>query len=289
MSKYNALFACMPTTVRRELVSVANSRIGGVDSYSEIHLTVGTRSSVVSLSERIFLTASITESDMQSTVAALCEGSVYAHRDTIAGGYISLDCGIRVGICGQARYERGTLVGVSDISSLVIRIPTASSSLSAELYDAWQRTEHGMLIYSAPGVGKTTALRTLVSRIAIEERARIAVIDERCEFSVDECRRCGVMLFRGYKRADGMEIALRTMTPDVLAVDEIGSRAESDAMLESLNSGVRILATAHGESVESLSLRGGIRTFMDNYIFDTYFGIFHTDGIYFSKIERTRS
>lgn len=286
MSEVKALLECLPSALRRELLGVARSRVGGVDAYSEIHMTVGRQSSVVTGTERVFLTSEITAADMQRTVAALCEGSVYAHRDTIADGYISLGCGIRVGLCGQARYERGRLVGVSDVTSLVIRIPTARSSLLGELYSAWSETERGMLIYSVAGGGKTTALRTLSSYIAMTERTRVAVIDERCEFSVQECRRCGIMLFRGYRRADGMEIALRTMTPDVLVVDEIGGSSESCAMLESLNSGVRLLATAHASSLDSLVKRNGIAPFLDKDIFDTFFGIFHTDGTYSAKMER---
>lgn len=289
MSVVAELFSCLPDGLRRELFCVAKSREGGVATFSEIHVAVGRRSSVVSLSERIFLTTEITPSDMQRTVVALCNGSVYAHRDTMAEGYISLGSGVRVGLCGQARYERGRLVGVSDVTSLVIRIPTVASSLINELWRAWKSAERGMLVYSAAGAGKTTALRTLAPRIAVEERARVAVIDERCEFSGDECCRYGIMLFRGYKRADGMEIALRTMTPDVLVVDEIGSSAESSAMLESLNSGVRLLATAHGVSVASLLHRGGVRPFLDNCVFDVFFGIFHTDGVYSSKTERIQA
>ncbi|MBO5945611.1 MAG: Flp pilus assembly complex ATPase component TadA, partial [Clostridia bacterium] len=159
-------------------------------------------------------------------------------------------------------------------------------SLAESLYSAWQGVKSGMLIYSPPGVGKTTALRTLVSLIG--ERSpedRIAVVDERCEFSVDECRNIGVMLLRGYKRADGMEIALRTMSPSVIAVDEIGARGESDAMTQSLNSGIKLIATAHASTRSELERRGGFAPFIKACAFDVYFGIFHTDKGYSCKIE----
>lgn len=283
---FNAVLRMLPTDVGREVVRLSRSRRAGLGGVSELHLTLGRRSSVLIGTERIYLGVDITADDMESTVYRLCQGAVYAHRDTITDGYISLEGGIRVGICGQARYESDRLVGVSDVSSLVFRVPTAVSSLADELYTAWCGIRRGMLIYSAPGVGKTTALRTLVSMIA--ERCpneRVAVVDERCEFSLAECRRTGVILLRGYRRADGMEIALRTMSPTVIAVDEIGARGESDAMTESLNSGIRLIATAHATDRCDLDRRGGIAPFLRAGAFDAFFGIFHTDMGYSCKIE----
>lgn len=280
------ILCCLPPNIGRELSRLSRCRRGGISAVSELHLTVGRCSSVLIGRERIFLGVNVSTEDMEGTVHKLCQGAVYAHRDTITEGYISLDGGIRVGVCGQARYESDRLVGVSEISSLVFRVPTVTSSLAGELLSAWQSTQKGMLIYSPPGVGKTTALRTLVSMIAsAHPEERVAVVDERCEFSVVECRRLGVMLLRGYKRSDGMEIALRTMSPTVIAVDEIGARTESDAMTQSLNSGIRLIATAHASERSELERRGGFAPFMQADVFDTFFGIFHTDMGYFCKVE----
>ena len=276
----------LPVNVGREISRLSSTRKGGIANVSELHLTLGPKSSVLIGGERIFLGIEVSRDDMQSTVHRLCGGAIYAHRDTISDGYISLDGGVRVGICGQARYESDRLVGVSEVSSLVFRVPTAASSLADELFGAWKGTRSGMLIYSPPGVGKTTALRTLVAMIAQSSPwERVAVVDERCEFSRDECHRLGVMLLRGYKRADGMEIALRTMSPTVIAVDEIGARSESCAMTESLNSGVRIIATAHAKERSELEKRGGFEPFIEARVFDVFFGIFHTDVGYSAKIE----
>lgn len=282
----DVILHCLPTDFGRELLRISRTRREGLQGISEVHLTLGRRSSVLMGGERIYLGVKVSADDMEGTVQKLCGGAVYAHRDTITDGYISLDGGIRVGICGQARYESDRLVGVSDVSSLVFRIPTVTSSLAEELFSAWRSARRGMLIYSAPAGGKTTALRTLVDMIA--ERCvweRVAVVDERCEFSVTQCRSRGVMLLRGYRRADGMEIALRTMSPTVLAVDEIGARSESDEMIESLNSGVRLIATAHATSIQDIERRGGVEPFVRASAFDVFFGIFHTGGNYFCKIE----
>ena len=94
------------------------------------------------------------------------------------------------------------------------------------------------------------------------------------------------MHLRGYGRYDGMEIALRTMSPDVIVIDEIGSRGESERMLDHLNSGVRLLATAHAQSARQALLRPGVQVLIENGIFDVLFGIFNTDGTYRCEIER---
>ncbi|MBQ8689509.1 MAG: Flp pilus assembly complex ATPase component TadA [Clostridia bacterium] len=285
--KYEMIFASLPSRVTSAIKRICAARVGGVGAISELHMCVGSRSSLLLGRERIYLLTEIAQTDMQQTVNKLCNGAIYAHRDTITAGYISLDSGIRVGICGTARYELGHIVGISDVSSLVFRIPTRDSSLLSELEEAWSTSKSGMLIYARAGVGKTTALRSLVSSLAQKE-GRIAVVDERCEFSVDECRKLGVTHLRGYRRYDGMEIALRTMSPDIIVVDEIGSRRESDGMLDSLNSGIRLLASAHSESADDVVKRPGVRILIENGIFDVLFGIFNTDGTYSHKIERLK-
>lgn len=277
----------LPCGIMRNIKRICASRRGGIFSVGEIHLSVGSGSSFLSHGERIYIPLFVTAIEMRETVEKLCGGALYAHRESLSEGYISLEGGIRVGVCGRARYECGRLVGVSDITSLLFRIPSEESSVVDELFAAWRGTERGMLIYAPPCGGKTTALRSLVCKIAGErERQRVAVVDERCEFIPEECMRLGVDLFRGYKRADGLEIALRTMAPEVLVIDEIGARRESDELVDSLNSGVRLLASAHAGSYEEVLRRVSLLPFFDLKIFDVIVGIFNTDGIYSIKTER---
>ena len=277
----------LPSGVKRELFSIASSRKGGYLGFSELRLSVGCRSSVVSRGERIYLGSRISPSDIGEVVRRICKGALYAYRDTITEGYLALEGGVRVGVCGHARYEGDRLVGISDISSLVFRIPTATSELIDQLIEAFNESRRGMLIYSKVGGGKTTALRSLVSAISVGKGAmRVAVVDERCEFSPEECARCGVDLLRGYKRALGVEIALRSMAPEVVVIDEIGARREAEAMIDSMNSGVRILASAHAASLSELKRRSSLIPFFEHGIFDTYIGIFNTDGVFRCEISR---
>jgi len=204
----------------------------------------------------------------------MCDGALYRRRDTIREGYVTLEGGVRIGVCAEARYDGGAFVGVSDVSSLVIRTPAFRILRNSEIFGAFQRCRRGLLVYSPPGVGKTTAIRTLALEIG-EGGAdeQVVAVDERCEFVPEDYRGASVDILRGYKRDLGIEIALRTLSPTVIAVDEIGRLAEAEAMLESLNSGVRVIATAHAATYAELKQRKSLCPFFERNIFDVFVGI----------------
>lgn len=283
----NKLLEFIPPHVATELLRLCSSRGVGVSEVSELRIRAVGKSSAVIRGERVVLLSRICRQDVKKCFMLLCDGALYAHRDNIKEGFITLPYGIRVGICGQARYEGGSFVGVSDVNSLVFRIPTHASSNAAVIYGAWQDSRRGMLIYSAPGVGKTTALRTLVSMIGKGKDAlQVIVVDERCEFIPEEYEFASVDILRGYRRKEGIEIALRVLSASVICVDEIGAAEEAKAMLESLNSGVRFIATAHASSYSELTERLNIKTLLDAHVFDVFVGLSIVDGVRTAEITR---
>ena len=268
------IFTYLPPKCAREISRLLISRGAEGSKISEIRIRVFGKSSVIISGERVALTSDIDCADMSKALALMCDGALYARRDTIRGGYITLECGVRVGVCGEARYDGGAFVGVSDVSSLVFRIPSVRIAPSPELCEAWGKCRRGMLIYSPPGVGKTTALRTLAYEIGRgKPDEQVAVVDERGEFYAEDYRGASVDILRGYKREEGIAIALRTLSPSVIAVDEIGRLAEAEAMLESLNSGVRVIATAHAGDASELKRRKSISPFFERGVFDVCAGI----------------
>ena len=270
------VFFSLPTGIRTELFRLADMR-GGLRCISEIKLrSVGVSVAVI-CGERIRLFSTVDGEDIKRTLEVLSDGALYYHRDTVNRGYISLPSGIRIGICGTARYDGGRLVGVSDVTSLVFRIPTGNFDSRYELLSVFLSCRRGILIYSPPGRGKTSALRALAKDLG-ESGEEVAVIDERCEFIGSEYAYASVDILRGYSRAEGIEIALRTLAPSVIIVDEVGRLSEAESMLEALSSGVRVALSAHAGSFEEVMHRTTLRPFFKSGIVDAVVGIELNEG-----------
>ncbi len=198
---------------------------------------------------------------MDDILFKLCGGSVYAHGDTLCEGYVRGESGVRIGVVGHAVCRGAQITAVQNVSSLNIRIPTKLRRLSGigtpypELAEA---ATGGLLICSPPGVGKTTALR-YTARTLAGTGHRVAVIDSRGELAYGlEAPGLSADVLDGYPRAKGIEIAIRTMCPDVIVCDEIGSSEDCAALMSAAGAGVAVLATAHASSSEDAVSRQGI-------------------------------
>ena len=275
-------YTLLPKRVKRELDGILFSRKAPP---SELHLKIGGASSVFIGGERIKLSTVILKEEFEALFQRLTENSLFAYRDSISSGYITLRGGVRVGVVGEARYDGGRLVGISNISALCFRIPSGAFSNKDELLRAFFSAKRGLLIYSPPGAGKTSALRVLSYALAFgKEGRKLAVIDERLEFPPEDYLNVMVDLLRGYKKSDGLEIALRTLAPEVIMLDEIGAESEALAMLSYLNSGVKIVATAHAESYSELLKRKSLRPFFEHEIFDVFFGLRREGSEFFCEV-----
>ena len=204
----------------------------------------------------------------------------------IAEGFISLPGGIRVGVCGSAAYDGEKLVGISNMSSLLFRIPTGECAFEDELYAVFcEGIGRGMIIYSPPGVGKTTAIRRLAYMIGGgNSPKRVAVVDERGEFDENDYFDRRVDILRGYKKGIGIEIATRTMSPDLITIDEIGAD-DVEPMLSAIKCGVPIIATAHAADKYELLSRPALRRFFDCSAFDKLVGIRVENGKYILSVD----
>jgi stage III sporulation protein AA len=246
------------------------SSLRGMDeSLSEIRLRAEGECYLVADGCKIPLHLKLSEEELSELLLRLCNGSLYAYRDSISRGFVSMDEGVRVGVCGKARYDGERLVGVSRPTSLVFRIPSGICDYGDELYLEWLRAEKpNMIIISPPGVGKTTALRSLAAKIGGGEcPMRVTVVDSRCEFVHSDYKGCSVDLLCGYERGAGIDIALRTLSAEVILVDEIGTEEESAAVLKAGGAGVKIIATAHADSPKSLRSRATLLPLLDGKVF----------------------
>ena len=186
----------------------------------------------------------VTEKDVDECYRLLCSNSVFAHEEELKNGYIRLKNGSRAGVFGSINAEGK----ISEISSINIRIAREIQGAASGIVKYYRG--EGWLIAGPPGCGKTTVLRDFIRQISwgfAEKIYRAAVIDSRGELWGNGANDLGPatdILNIGDKAA-GIEIALRTMFPEVIAFDEIGTTEELKRVKESFNAGVSIITTAH--------------------------------------------
>ena len=253
---------------------------------SEIRLRCG-RPSSLSLGKRnVLLFSSVpdicTAEEISSTLAHLTEDSVHSYKETLREGFITLDGGYRIGVSGSANTSDGGVKGLYSIGSLNIRIPRAVTHIDGKLLSLLRRenTVDSALIYSPPGIGKTTLIRCLCLSLSSKTGAlRVSVVDSRHEIYIKEMFSLSIADFLlGYPKAEGIEIATRTQCPEVIICDEIGGDDECEAILSAQNSGVPLIATAHAKSREELMRRPNIRMLIDAGVFSYLIGINRKDG-----------
>lgn len=222
-----------------------------------------------------------TPRELEGLLKHICRYSVYAYEEELRQGYITVDGGHRVGIAGQAvTAEGGMIRTVKNISFLNIRIAHeikgAADPVLKEMY--LNGRVKSTLIISPPGCGKTTLLRDLIRQIsdgnAYGSGRTVGVVDERSELAgcflgvpqLDVGMRTDVM--DACPKLCGMMMLLRSMSPQVLAIDELGNDAEFEVLKSAASCGCRILATVHGENWRDVERRFGVEKKVWRQLFD---------------------
>ncbi len=208
--------------------------------------------------------------DMEYLLEKVCQGAAFQFEKQMENGYIPLPEGHRVGICGSFVENEQGKIRISDLSSMNFRICRDVKGIAEQLLPKLlcEGKFCSTLIVSEPCGGKTTLLTDLVRALSLKG-IRSAVVDERGEIASvykgmaqkDIGALCDVL--DGYPKPYGMMVALRTLSPQVLVCDEIGSAEETEKMLEAMNAGVPILASAHARDEEELFNRPQIKRLMD--------------------------
>lgn len=200
----------------------------------------------------------LTAEDIGECFAEICRYSVHSFQSDIAEGFITLDGGHRVGICGTAVKSGGKIEFLKNISGLNVRIAHEVQGCSDELFErVFSAEPKSLLIGGKPLSGKTTVLRDLARKIG--EKRRVTIIDSRNEISasvggtptLDVGLNTDVLC--GCGKSEGIMLALRSMSPEVIICDEIAD--DGDAVQEALFCGVKVIASAHGGNISELLQR----------------------------------
>ncbi len=247
--------ALLPRQIRAEALFLPERERASAE---EIRLRCGAGACIRWAEGERRLGSAVGAEELAETLERATKSSLYTAEESLRGGWYTAEGGFRLGVCGSVSLRDGRIAGYRSVSSLCIRIPHAVSCVSDELFSLL--LDRSVIVFSGPGGGKTTFLRELVRRVS-EAGRQVALVDERGELAALSGGRpsydvgCRTDLLEGCPKGCAAEILLRSMSPQVLAMDEL-SAADVPALRAGVTAGVRLLATAHAARRDELMRRG---------------------------------
>ena len=248
----------------------------------EIRIKVGKPIILILSNEEKILDCTTTSEEVKGILIKISNYSLYAYEEEIKQGYITIKGGHRVGIAGECVISNGEIKTIKNISSLNIRISKAVNGASNKIMPiiTGGNRIYNTLIVSPPKCGKTTILRDIAKNISNGmysvglKGKKVVIIDERSEIAA--CYNGVPQMDVGIRtdvldnclKNTGMIMAIRSLSPDVLICDEIGSLGEVEALNMAFNSGVNIVVTVHGFDIEDISGRKVFKELIEESIIE---------------------
>lgn len=277
--QWQSFLELLPTWIRNDV-----DRLGG-NVLQELRLRVYTEPELVTGNGSLWLSRKVYKEDIDHCINMASRYSPWA-ADSISNGYLTAAGGHRIGLCGYAVMQQGVMKGVQTVTSLCMRVARDFPEIASRA-----PLNGSTLIIGSPGSGKTTLLRDLIRQISDRGSGSIAVLDERGEiFPYVQNRPCFPVgkktdVLTGCLKTQGIDMLIRTMGPEVIAVDEITAVQDCEALLHAGWCGVRLIATAHAGSRAELFSREVYKPLIHSELFDNLI-ILHPNKSW--KAERMR-
>lgn len=289
MDRAEELLALFPKEYRETYRKVA----GRLERIQEVRIRVGKPLMFYSLGREYYLSGSgeilygagsafyPDRVYMDKVLNHICGYSAYAFEEEIRRGFLTVPGGHRIGLAGETVLEGTKIVSMKHLNAMNIRISHQIKGAADKVlpYINGERM-HNVLILSPPGCGKTTLLRDLIRQLSEGEKGKagytIGVVDERSEIAGSFCGEVlndlgpRTDILDGCPKETGMTMLLRSMNPQIIAVDEIGTYEDAQAVAQAVRSGCYIIATAHADNIGQLRGRRGIGRLIQDRVFERY-------------------
>lgn len=204
----------------------------------------------------------------------LSKYSLYAWEEELKQGFFTLETGCRVGVCGKVAVDSGRITALTALGSMSIRVAKEVRGAANDVLP--HLLEHGRpvsaLVISRPGLGKTTMLRDIARQLS--SLANVAICDERSEIAacvsgiptMDVGPRTDVL--DGCPKRVGMQLLIRSMSPEIIVTDELGHAGDAEALHEAARCGVTVIASAHASGYADAADRTALGTVLRDGLFD---------------------
>lgn len=260
------MFDCIPSDIKKELNKY------NVSELYEIRIRVNMPISINVGGIYRYIGIIANENHIKQIINIASDYSLYSVEESIKRGFVTTRQGERIGLCGECVYDNGKLINIKNVTSLTIRIPHLKKGIATKL-ESYGIENKNLLILSPPAFGKTTMLRDIIRELSETYRKNVLVIDERNEITatdknsrLDVGKSTDVMLY--CDKSFGLEVGIRSMRPDVIALDEVYKDEEFSLIEKAEYSGIKVVCTAHADDYESFQKRF---PFVKTEIFDRVF------------------